>query len=401
MIAPDPTPFASMPGGSRRVAIVQSLITDYRVPFFQGLHRVLAERGVELTVFAGAVDRRTGFLDGLHQLPFGVPTRTMRVSGKVYYQPLLGVLAGFDLAIVEQANGALLNYPLLIARRLFGRPGKVAYWGHGATFQRQHAGAFRALVKRVLARTVDHWFAYTEASLAPLAAANVDAERISVVNNSVDLSEILRVRESMTGAERSVLRRSAGLGDGPVAVFCSRLYAGKRLNFLVAAADQIRDSLPNFELLVIGDGPEMAFMRAAAATRPWLHLAGALYGSEKARALVAADVMMLPAWVGLSILDGFAAGLPCLSAAFDDHSPEIAYLLTGENGVMTPAQIDAYAAAIVDLFNDPQGLAKMRRGAILAAERHSLAAMVRRFSDGVFEVIGLDPPTDKPRSPVH
>ena len=59
---------------------------------------------------------------------------------------------------------------------------------------------------------------------------------------------------------------------------------------------------------------------------PWIEMKGALYGKEKAKVLLKGDLMALPSHVGLSIIDGFAAGLPVLVANFDNHCPEIAYL---------------------------------------------------------------------------
>jgi glycosyltransferase involved in cell wall biosynthesis len=99
--------------------------------------------------------------------------------------------------------------------------------------------------------------------------------------------------------------------------------------------------------------------------------------------------MVLPAWVGLSILDGFAASLPVVSADFRNHSPEIAYLAHGFNGLMTVAEPEAYAMALLSLRNDPDRRAAMSLVAAESGRRYSLDQMVERFAEGVGTALGL------------
>jgi glycosyltransferase involved in cell wall biosynthesis len=147
---------------------------------------------------------------------------------------------------------------------------------------------------------------------------------------------------------------------------------------------------PDFELVIIGDGPELSSIRSIAREEPWIRPLGALYGRAKADQLAAADLMLLPAWVGLSILDGFAAGLPVIAADFDNHSPEIAYLQNGGNGFITETTPQSYAAAISALLSAPQLLARMSDAALESANTYSLGAMVENFARGIFQTLDID-----------
>ena len=101
----------------------------------------------------------------------------------------------------------------------------------------------------------------------------------------------------------------------------------KRLAFSVEATDAIRSEIPDFQLLVIGDGPDRQMVDSAAASRPWLHVLGALKGNPMVDAAVAADLCLNPGLVGLAVLDAFALSLPMVTCDVPYHSPEIEYLV--------------------------------------------------------------------------
>jgi glycosyltransferase involved in cell wall biosynthesis len=372
-----------------RVAIVQRDIPNYRVAFLNLLSEALAGKGIELTVFAGKAHQREGFVDALDELRCGVRVKNLDLGAKIYWQPIFRRLQRYDLVIVDQANAALLNYALFLSRWGIRRPPRLSYLGHGMTMQSEHSGLLRRWLKRTLTGAVDYWFAYTQISADIIAETGYPHDRITVVNNSVDTGEILEAAENVRRKGHDAVRQALGLKAGFMAVFCSRLYEGKKLDFLLEATAIVWRHAPDFQCVIIGDGPERSRIEAAARDMPWIRFTGALYGRQKANYLAAADVMVLPAWVGLSILDGFAASLPIVSADFRNHSPEIAYLAHGRNGLMTAAEPEAYAMALLSLRNDPDRRAAMSLMAAESGRRYSLDHMVERFAEGVDIALGL------------
>ena len=372
----------------QRVAIVQKDIPNYRVAFLNRLSEELACQGIELTVFAGKAHQREGFVDALDKLRCGVRVKNLDLGSKIYWQHIFRRLQKYDLVIVDQANAALLNYALFLSRWIIRRP-RLSYWGHGITMQSEHSGVLRRWLKRRLTGAVDYWFAYTQISAHIVAETGYPRDRITVVNNSVDTSEILAAAGNVRQKGRAAARQALGLDPGFTAVFCSRLYEGKQLDFLLEALAIVRRHAPDFQCVIIGDGPERSRIEAAARDMPWIRFTGALYDRQKADYLAAADVMVLPAWVGLSILDGFAAGLPVISADFHNHSPEIAYLEHGRNGLMTVAEPEAYATGLLGLRNDPDRCAAMSLVAAESGRQYSLGQMVERFAKGVGTALTL------------
>jgi len=249
---------------------------------------------------------------------------------------------------------------------------------------RRQVNPVRDAIKKLLSRQVDYWFAYTDLSRSLVMDAGFPEERICTVNNSADTADISAAYEASTNTDRTSIRNELGLHeDNPVLVYCGRLYENKALPFLIESCRIARERLPNLSLLVIGDGPLGAWLGDVAGKEAWIKPVGPRYGQEKARYLIAGDIFVLPSHVGLSILDGFAAGLPVVVGRFNNHCPEIVYLQDGVNGVLTEAAPDAYAAALVRLANDDALRERMGAAAQRTAARYSVQGMAENFAEGV------------------
>ena len=152
---------------------------------------------------------------------------------------------------------------------------------------------------------------------------------------------------------------------------------------LLATALRLRAAIPDFELLVVGTGPQAAEVAAFAQAHPWAHALGVRTGADKVAAMSLADVMLNPGLVGLSILDSFVCGVPMLTTDCGLHSPEIAYLEDGVNGLMTEDSLPAYAAAVQALLLDGPRLHALRAGCERAAAEYTIERMAERFLDGI------------------
>ncbi len=376
-----------MPGIASRpqVAIVQRVVPHYRVEFFNRLAETLTVAGVDLRVIAGQPVADEGFGDSRASVSCIRPVRNRYLPLGAYLQPLTAHLRGVDLVILEHANAPLMNH-LLVCRRASGARPRLAFWGHGGNLNRASVAPATAWLKRRSAQAVDHWFAYTELTQSILTGYGIKDADITVVNNSQATNGAISSR-TLPAAERLAVRATVGLGSGPCAVFCGRLYPGKSLEFLVDAVRTTRASVPDLQLLVIGDGELRGWLNEAATTQPWLVPVGARYGAEKYRLLAAADFMVMPSWVGLSVLDAFASGLPVATVAGNRHSPEIAYLEDGRNARITGPSVTDYAAALVELASQPDLAAALSAGALKSARVFSLDAMCSRFSEGIRKVL--------------
>lgn len=376
----------------RHVVIFQRYLTHYRSPFFSRLTEALATRGIHLSLVLGPPDEASNARRDSAAAPDAIQVPAHRVIfGKVegVWLPMPRGLPNPDLVVLPQESKLLANYVWLLRRRLGGP--RVAYWGHGVNFQSDAPSGWRERWKRMLVGQVDWWFAYTSKTHDVLVDAGYPADRISVVNNALDNTAFRAELDAVTDADLVAQRRKVGAGEtAPIGLFCGSLYADKRLDILIAAADRIRANLPDFHLFIIGDGPSRQALEVMVADRPWIHLFGALYGADKAICFRLADIVLNPGLVGLHILDAFCARLPIVTTAGARHSPEIAYLESGSNGFMVAGNARDYADTVIDLLRQPGRLADAGRRAGESAQQYTLTGMVDRFVDGIVRCLEQD-----------
>lgn len=369
----------------KKVVIFQYRLLHYRTKLFEMLRKDCAERGIELHLVHGQASRRESVKKDEGNLPWAhtVKNRFLEVGARdIVWQPFPSELKDADLVVVMQENRILSNYPLLLSRLWSAR--KVAYWGHGKNFQSDAPSGLREKWKDFMIGRVDWWFAYTQMTVDILKQAGFPQAQITRLDNAIDSNGFKA--DLASWSENDIAAEKMRLGitpTAPVGLFCGSLYPDKRIELLIESSDIIRQQVPDFALIVIGDGPSMPQMREAAATRPWMHLMGVRKGCEKALYFRMGDVMLNPGLVGLHIVDAFCSGLVMMTTLTARHSPEVAYLRDGENGIYAGDTPEAYSRAVLDVIQDASRLQKMQQACLADSERYTLENMVSLFADGI------------------
>jgi glycosyltransferase involved in cell wall biosynthesis len=83
------------------------------------------------------------------------------------------------------------------------------------------------------------------------------------------------------------------------------------------------------------------------------------------------------------IIDSFVAGVPLITTDNGIHSPEIAYLENGRNGLMTPDDESAYADTVVAYLESGPLQAQLRQGCAASAAKLTIENMVANFTNGI------------------
>ncbi|RZS58192.1 glycosyltransferase family 4 protein [Sphaerotilus mobilis] len=369
----------------KKVVILQHRLLHYRTGMFDQLRSACAEHNIDLMLVHGQATRREMIKRDEGNLPWAikVQNKVWEVGARdVIWQPFPEQAKGADLVILMQESRILSNYPLLLSR-LWGVR-KVAYWGHGKNFQSQHPSGLRETWKNLLLKQVDWWFSYTCATTNIIESAGYRRENITQLDNAIDSEGFKKDLASWSDDEVIEGRKQLGIEqNAPVGIFCGSLYPDKRLDLLISASDLIRQEIPNFNLLVIGDGPSMPELIEAKVTRPWIHLLGVQKGREKARYFRMSDVMLNPGLVGLHIVDAFCAGLVMITTDNAKHSPEVAYLTNKINGLMVSDNPAEYAASVASLLKNQLALAQMKSHALADSKRYTQENMIKRFTEGI------------------
>ena len=367
-----------------KVVIIQRIIPHYRIPFFIKLQQLLKNENIDLFLIYGQEQPgtipRTVDIDQ----PWAIRITNryfMLPFGELIWQPCGHLIQDADLVIIEQANRFIIHYFLQFLWR--NPTHKLAFWGHGTNFQSRHKECLNNKFKRYLAKKVDWWFAYTDLTVAQLNQPKFPGNKVSVVQNCIDTNDLNTAVQKVSPEDLTALRQKHGLTSQHIGLYCGGLYSDKRIDFLLAACDNIKSKVPDFECLIIGDGQDSKTVLTACATRDWLHYIGPLFDTKRIPYFLLSKVMLMPGLVGLVIVDSFVTQLPLFTTDNNIHSPEIAYLKNGVNGVMTAYIQDDYVNAVVKGLTDAVYLQHLQEGCAVSAEKYTLDNMVNNFATGI------------------
>jgi phosphatidylinositol alpha-1,6-mannosyltransferase len=195
------------------------------------------------------------------------------------------------------------------------------------------------------------------------------------------------------GPDRDEARRRLALAPSArVALTVNFLHPRKRVDLLLRAWRDVERRLADAELLVVGDGPEAARLRAQAAELALsrVRFCGFVSEADLAAYYRASDLLVHVArqeTFGLTVLEAAAFGLPVV--AVDEGGPRYT-IRQGESGLRVAASPPDIAEAIVALMNDPQRARAMgARGRELVSSRFSWARGAEEFVS-VCEALGIE-----------
>lgn len=330
---------------------------------------------------------------GIHMSPDGPRAEQLRARGvAVHMVPkrpgfdfkLPGKLAAFfakhGVSIVHSHNQLPLIYATA-AGRLHRVP--VCHTLHGAMFDQGR----RAWLRHVAARLADAHVAVSQSTADfMLKHKEVPSAKLHVVQNGIDLS---RFRPDSMARER--IRSELGIPQGAwVAGAVGRLSQVKNHALLLRAAAAAGVlSGDDGRLLLVGDGPEAAPLRALAeelGISDRVVFAGERH--DVPELLSASDVFVLSSnseGLPLSMVEAMATGLPVISTAVGGIPALVA---DGETGFLVPSgDVDALAAKLATLKADPaQATAMGKRGRKLALGRYSAERMMASYMD-IYEAL--------------
>lgn len=367
-----------------KVLITQSVVPTYRLPFF----RQLIHRGnFDITILAGKkVFWGPASCEGADEIA-NLGHETKGFFGKrLFWQENLWIPKHFgpgDILVLQGAPRLLNNLPLITQARL--KKMKVVWWGQGWSVGLR---PWMQKLRQVLMKLVDVVILYTNKEVREYTDAGFNKTRVFGLNNTIDTTEISVQRQQWNSARLDEHQRSCGFIRPFRLLFVSRLTQNKQLNIAIESLCFLPEEL--YELVVIGDGPELARSQAFARRRgvdERVHWLGAIYEEEAlAPYFMTASCFVFPGAIGLSLLHAFAYGLPVVTHADAlNHGPEFAALVDGVNGLtFDPSNPRSLAEKILTLCSDSVLLQSMRNNALHRIKNDfSMEHMVETFENAM------------------
>ena len=180
-------------------------------------------------------------------------------------------------------------------------------------------------------------------------------------------------------------RRARGWSDEDVVVlFFGRPVVEKGVDVFVSVVHSLQRTHSNVRPLVVGAGPAADRMRVLDGTV----FTGHLDGTDLARAVASADVMLNPSVTesfGTVILEAMASGLPVVSADAPNARAQIEH---GRTGILCRAgAIGDYVAAAAELLEAPHKRTRIGAAARAASEAYSWDAASRSAEAACLETV--------------
>ena len=234
---------------------------------------------------------------------------------------------------------------------------KWAFWGHGRNFP----GRFTELVERAASNAgcPAMWTGgllihrLSSATVAGVGLSPASGSRCSIMPSTP--TELDRADRFDRSEETEQARRELGIGPGPIGLSLASLHADKRLRLPVRGRPVHSVTGAGFST---GDGGRWPAARSGTEGREGSRrldlLAGCAERGATRRVLLSISQLMLnPGMVGLSVLDSLVAGTPMVTTAYPHHSPEIVYLHSGQNGLMTDNDVASFVEGVLRLAGAP------------------------------------------------
>lgn len=317
-----------------------------------------------LTLFAPADSPLSQRDAQVRFLPFAIQARISPLRDAVSLLRLAHHLRGnFDLVHAHGLRGALIG--VLAARRV-----KIPalFTAHNLV---PPTGRLTASLLAHLGRSADCVIAVSEAVSLSLQAVGVARKKIAVIPNGLSLAPF------DAPYERAVVRARYGVSsDAPVVVAVGRFAPEKGFDVLLKAARRLQSRLPEARVLLVGNGPQEAELRADAPET--VIFTGRL--SEVAPLLAASDVVAVPSRAegqGLVALEAMAARRPVVASRVGGL---VETVLDPETGLLVPPDApEALADALLTLLRDPARCAASGRAGRERVEQHyTLPEMIER-----------------------
>jgi phosphatidylinositol alpha 1,6-mannosyltransferase len=350
----------------------------------------LERRGVPVLVFAPVAEQAAFQSVGeLVPVPsFAIPTRKEYRIATGLPEAQRKRLEAFRPTLFHIAVPDILGYQALKLAERWNVPVVASYHTRYDTYLRFYGlGIFEKLGQRYMKNfynRVRRVYPPSE-SMADIIRSTGQSQHVEVWARGVDSEMFSPKKRDMAW------RRSLGVADDEVAIsFAGRLVKEKNTAIYIRVMNMLNERGLKVKPLVIGDGPEMAAMKAGLKNGVF---AGFLHGEELARAYASSDIFFFPSeseTFGNVTLEAMASGLPAVNAV---SSGSNSLVVEGETGHLVSARDELGLAAKLEALATDEDL-RQRMGEAARAKAltfswdHILSGLLDSYSQVLREAHG-------------
>ncbi|TVZ52664.1 glycosyltransferase family 4 protein [Dokdonia sp. Hel_I_53] len=349
---------------SRKLIILQTVLPDYRRPFFEALRNRLTEN---FELYGGETYFETSIKTS-SSIQHTKITNLFLCNRRFLWQKRVLRLATSSGTLVVELNPRILtNWLLLILRRFKGR--RTIVWGHA--WPRKGKDSPTDVLRNWMRLLATEIIVYTNTQRDEL-SVKMPNKIIFAAPNSVISKDQMEASSSNSVPKNLI--------------YVGRLTKSKKPLFLVRSFANMIHELPmETNLIIVGEGTvkdEIAELIKKKKLSNRIILAGHINDEQKLKDLYHTSIFSVsPGYVGLSIIQSFSFGVPMLISRDEPHSPEIEAAVQGENAIFYKSDSEeSFRESVREILNNKESWLK-RRHAIshFCASTYSVEKMAAVF----------------------
>lgn len=288
---------------------------------------------------------------------------------------LLQIGSAFDAiradVLILDLNPRVINVWLfLMIRKMLAK--RTILWGHAWS----RIGGSGVPIRKLMSRLASGLIVYTETQRQEALDANLNRLIWAAPNSLYRKEDILMPLNSSFSRDNFI--------------YVGRLVEDKKPELMIRAFSKFKEAVKNdCSLSVIGTGPQMSYLKNLAQELNLsadIHFFGHISGMDELRVHYERAVASIsPGYVGLSITQSLAFGVPMIIAREENHAPEIEAAREGFNSVFFKSDsIEDLANVIEGFYRDRLRWSDLNK---LIREDCSARYSVEAMAKGILEAL--------------
>ena len=375
--------------GKVRVAILTEIISPYRIPVFNVLAKD-SRFSIEVLFLAETESRREWRIPK-EEICF--PYRVLKgfIVGQGYQQGAVFLNPGILATLLQQNYDCLIvggyHHPSFWIALLYARAAgkKCLLWSESTLKDRRSKNAIKEKFKRFLVRHASGYIVPGKAQIEYLIALGSPPEPIWLAPNAVNSAFFTHEADRLK-PEKEQIKQQLGLA-GNVILYVGRLLDDKGIPELIDAFEQVLQSHPFANLVLVGDGPDRQKYVDRCCDRGLnrVFFAGFQDQNILPRYYAIADVFVFPTrsdpW-GLVLNEAMLAGLPAICSQLAGAAADL--VNPGNNGFLySPGDLKSLTQYICLLLQDDELRRKMGMRSQQIISHYTPEKMAQGFAEAI------------------
>lgn len=265
------------------------------------------------------------------------------------YSKIKNIIAGVDIIHLMNHWTFQNAFVYFLARRL-NKPyvmcaaGALPIYGRSKILK----VLYNALIGKKIVRNAAFCIAISPNEVDHFKSYGVDATKTVIIPNGI-------TRENLIMRDDINFRKKFGLGNNRIILFAGRLNRIKGPDLLLQAFCNLKDALPDFQLVFIGPDEGMLPMLKkivnANGMKDRVHFLGYLGGIDKSHAYNASELLVIPSRqeaMSIVVLEAGICGKPVLitdQCGFND-------IAVVNGGIVVQASVEGIKKGLIDILKD-------------------------------------------------